>query len=216
VKRYGVLSYALVFLALGPHGAAAAENNRTSNNHAGACLPLVDTLLSTPSGPIYSHEIRGQVKPIGANGLPEGFDPLDAERFPKGFDVVALLGSGGEGHVYVVRHDGKLECLKVFDTSDLLKDNLTKLKMLHDRGLSTPKILEVNENARWVRLEYIKGIPLDMLKKVGKLPEDEAYRVRQILQAATATIPPDLRRGISPFNTLYDFEHDRIVVIDPN
>lgn len=149
------------------------------------------------------------------------YEQLEQEKLIcENYSIVRLLGKGGEGSVYLVKHlaTERLRAAKLVKHG-LCGDRfheLYMLKQLHHPSL--PQIIDVleNEEGVWLIMEYVKGISLSELINSGIHTAQFLEMAEQILEVLIYlhTRPlPILHLDIKPSNILIRAD-GRIVLID--
>ncbi len=136
------------------------------------------------------------------------------------YRVIRLLGRGGEGSVYLVRHMAteQLRAAKSLGAG-LFGNRMHELNMMkHLHHPSLPQIFDVLEEEEqvWLIMEYIRGRGLQELTS-GEVSADQFYSVAQQLSEVLMYLhlrsSPVLHLDIKPSNILMK-QDGRIVLID--
>jgi len=155
----------------------------------------------------------------------------DSMLISRKYEVESLLGKGGMGEVYKVRHVtlGVISALKVLpsnlmDNPDLLKRFYREARVM--AKLVHPNIVRVVDidhdaelNFHYFVMEYIQGQTLrDYLQEKKSLSLEETLKlgrqVAQALQFAHGNVPPVIHRDIKPANIMIESKTHRIVLMD--
>lgn len=139
------------------------------------------------------------------------------------FRVVARLGSGSEGTVYLVETRGGLKVLKIFDRLVDLQSNTRRL--MGRNTLRAPQVEAVEMDTKRLLLEYLEGLPLDFLKTTGayeRIGMSKADR-DQILNEwkRLSETDPELRQALAldhalGLNVIWSFRDREFQMIDPH
>jgi len=108
--------------------------------------------------------------------------------------VQALLGVGGEGAVYLAMGPDGPCVLKEFYKKDEMSGNLAGLERHADRGVPTPSVVDKDPSAGRVLLQYIQGIPVDILLNSPGIRAGARHVIREklaALEAATGVALPE-------------------------
>lgn len=157
--------------------------------------------------------------------------------FSKKYEVIGMLGQGGMGKVYKVRHStlGKEFALKVLLTEEMMEnremvDRFSREARVLAR-LKHPNIVEVtdfdrdeSQNCWYFVMEYIAGVTLGQylraqyLRNQEPLPLPEILNLsRQIAEAldyAHSHTPAIIHRDVKPGNIMIEDRSARVVVMD--
>ncbi len=128
----------------------------------------------------------------GARFVPPSPEIL-SDCFPD-FEIEKLIGSGGMGAVYRIRHSGKnnLEALKILPP-ELDEDPTFSARFLREaktlEGLSHPNIVEFHDSGKqgdyyFILMEYIEGIDLSEVISHGPMSPREIQDI--VLQLCSA------------------------------
>ena len=127
----------------------------------------------------------------------------------KPYPVLAMLGHGGEGKVYLVTSSQGLRAAKVFFGPDQMSFNISFGKG-GTRG-QMPKVIKTDSATSTALMEYIEGIPVvDILfgwKRFG-IPRDTAFQIENDFYR-------EFGRGKNGANVVYSFKQKRFHLIDP-
>lgn len=136
------------------------------------------------------------------------------------YQVVRLLGRGGEGSVYLVRHmmTEQLRAAKSVG-GGLAGDRMHELNMMkHLRHVSLPQIIDVleEEDEIWLIMEYIRGTALQKMDR-SLLDAEQFFSIAQQLSEVLLYLhtraSPILHLDIKPSNILIR-KDGRLVLID--
>jgi hypothetical protein len=130
--------------------------------------------------------------------------------------VIAGLGSGAEGEVYIVEAKDGLRTLKTFFETSQMVSNLKSSALERNveawaerslsEGVSSPRIISIDRGRNHLLYEYLDAIPLDQIKmyreEIGLSPEEAEDFTRHAYMITDA-------------NLVYSFLHRKIFLIDP-
>jgi len=153
-------------------------------------------------------------------------DPKVQSFIIKEYRTTAILGHGVYGVVFqVIDSKGKPFVLKQFEFDDEIAMDIKLMKLLKRKEYPIINVHSVDIDEMVAIFDYIEGVDLEILKESYKelgitrkkyLSLDREYleMVKSYMQNHRDT---ELAREVSfrDFNVLYDFEADRIVIIDP-
>lgn len=124
----------------------------------------------------------------------------------KSYEIVAHLGKGAEGKVYLVKSPEGLRVVKKFNTRSKMRRNLKDLNLLSKKGYKIPKIIEEDVQQGSVLMEYIEGIPLGSL-----------YTYRRGLGLSRQAIDNLIINSdhLAPYNRVYSPRNKAVYVVDP-
>lgn len=157
-------------------------------------------------------------------------EPFREQINSNSYEVLAFLGKGVEGVVYLARNsDNQLVTLKYFNNLDEARTHVTSMKFLKENGVRSLKIFDTRFDIfpPAVVQEYVEGVELYNLnsqaKKIGIPLEvhqdliDKASEIRSKfskLRDGAQFGSPGFDLEYYPFNVLYDFSSGELVVID--
>jgi serine/threonine-protein kinase len=142
------------------------------------------------------------------------------------YEVLSLLGQGGMGQVYKVRHRELDTVYAIKILQPQFTDQPELVRRFHNEArimaqLRHPHIVRVYDFERegtrhYFVMEYIEGLSLQqILAERGALPPAECVAIaQQIAQALAHAHPQTIHRDIKPSNILIERDSRRVVVTD--
>ena len=128
------------------------------------------------------------------------------------YTVERLLGIGGQGKVYLVRHNhlGSLHAMKVVAdpsvamTQRLLREGRLQASIRHPNIVSTTDIVFVGENQPAIVMEYVEGVDLGLYAESRTLPLPQVDGLVQGILAGVGAVHAAglIHRDLKPDNIM--------------
>lgn len=139
------------------------------------------------------------------------------------YPVVALLGGGVEGQIYLVKKDLELAVIKIFsDKDDGSQGNFDKIQseMLFNlkwmerlaQDYNVPSILDVDLTQNRVLLEFVEGVSI---KEIERNPKILSLSSQEALEILNMYRNSKYFKGALPQNIIYSFKTKQFYIIDP-
>jgi len=149
-----------------------------------------------------------------AQSLPKGV-PATLKFNDQRLTVLAYLGAGGEGRVFVVSKNRTKYVLKVFYNETKMTNNLTFAQRIRDRGRNILIPLATDWERSSVILRYVDGI------NVGAIIQPDPFRpalvspeTAQLVREAFKNFIHGMSENFHPDNVVIDLENHEFVIID--
>ena len=140
--------------------------------------------------------------------------------------IIAYLGSGGEGRVYLVDSEQGLACLKIFDWR---RDFRNHRKLLRALQPFTPRLRADEERSKCLLFDYSEGVPVDFIERegdrIGLSPSERKHIVESWDRWSTSLerqeekillVEPQLVCCVrNTQNAVYSFRTQEFTLIDP-
>lgn len=166
---------------------------------------------------------------IVANERSQGFTRPSRLVFKgRPLDVIARLGGGYEGEVFLVRASERFLVLKIFENKEhasarvALERQIRIFSDLNRHSVDTPRILDADETS--LLMTYTEGIPVDRIRRsdpgLGLDPRSTFSRDRDRILLGYERFARDVRALDIPLlmikdnNVVYSAKTDRFTVID--
>lgn len=218
ILRTGLIT--LLFSALSQHALAALSLQSCRTGYAALREMLLPTKAVEPIGPEeLLPPVRRWLTTERTKLLKETttFSVGDAVAVAgKRTEIVAKLGHGSEGDVYLVQTEEGLRTLKTFFKPEEMEPHLRELKS--DFPIPSPEIFARDAKTGRVLMEYVEGASVDHIagrwEKMG-LTVSQRDQILELWRKESQRILDQRKFPPDGYNVIYSFRNRKFYRVDP-
>ena len=133
--------------------------------------------------------------------------------------VLAFLGHGGEGHIFLVKVNQELKIAKVFYSPTQMTKNVSNMRILSGISANVPEVETVDLKRNTALLQYIEGIPMtdiDQNRQVLGLTQGDVNEINQQYLQEKHRLNGLGLTLIWKQNAVYSIKDKKVYFVDPH